>query len=341
MLETMDRPSLYDVKSVWSTGNADMRVLLRLFALAILGVTAVSCHQPSSPPNPTGEARDASAHVQVSTQTPEAAAESTNVQIYSVRGVALELKADSRTVVIKHEAVPDFMPAMTMPFEARDGTQLQNVAPGDEVTFRLHVSEQDNWIDEVRRTGKTSPVDIPGSETVRIIKPLKVGDAVPDSAFTNELGQPISLGQFKGQALVATFIFTRCPVPNFCRRMSANFVEASEKLKAMKTPRNWHLLSISFDPEFDTPATLKQYAERYNYDPEKWSFVTSEMIDMDAMTGRFGLVVRRDGTDLDHNLRTVVIDTEGKVRRIFVGNEWTPDDLVREIVRAARAGKRG
>ena len=172
---------------------------------------------------------------------------------------------------------------------------------------------------------------------MRIVKPLKVGDAVPDSAFTNELGQPISLGQFKGQALVVTFIFTRCPVPNFCRRMSANFVEASEKLKAMKTPRNWHLLSISFDPEFDTPATLKQYAERYNYDPEKWSFATSEMIDMDAMTGRFGLVVRRDGTDLDHNLRTVVIDTEGKVRRIFVGNEWTPDDLVREIVRAARA----
>ena len=97
-----------------------MRVLLRLFALAILGVTAVSCHQPSSTPNPTGEARDASAHVQVSTQTPEAAAESTNVQIYSVRGVAQELKADSRTVVIKHEAVPDFMPAMTMPFEVRD-----------------------------------------------------------------------------------------------------------------------------------------------------------------------------------------------------------------------------
>ncbi len=223
--------------------------------------------------------------MQVSTQIPEAAAESTNVQIYSVRGVVQELKADSRTVVIKHEAVPDFMPAMTMPFEARDGTQLQNVAPGDEVTFRLHVSEQDNWIDEVRRTGKTSPVDIPGSETVRIIKPLKVGDAVPDYAFTNELGQPISLGQFKGKALVVTFIFTRCPVPNFCRRMSANFVEASEKLKAMKTPRNWHLLSISFDPEFDTPATLKQYAERYNYDPETWSFATSEMIDMDAIDG--------------------------------------------------------
>ena len=328
-----------------------MHKLLWVFALMLCGAAAVSCHQPSSTPNTKAGA--ASSSVQVSAPATEAGTASVEtqnstpvtqsepaLQIYSITGVVQELKAEARTVVIKHGAVPDFMPAMTMPFTVTNEKELQNLSPGDEVTFRLHVSEQDNWIDQVRKTGRTLQLDYTGSETVRIVKPLKVGDAVPDYAFTSELGEPISLGQFKGKALALTFIFTRCPVPNFCRRMSANFAEASAQLKASKSPGNWHLLSISFDPEFDTPGTLKQYAERYGYDPETWSFATAGTSDMDAVAGRFGLVVRRDGTDLDHNLRTVVIDTDGRIRRVFVSNQWTPDDLVREMVKATRAKRR-
>lgn len=334
-----------------------MRNLLRPCVIAILVVATGSCHQRASTLNPTDKAGNASPNVQASApttdageasvrvqdsaQAPEGALQSTDVQVYAVKGVVQELKADRRTVVIKHEPVPDFMPAMTMPFKARDAGELENVAPGDEVTFTLHVSEQDNWIGEVRKTGKIVPPNAPGSERVRIVKPLKMGDAVPDYAFTNELGESIRLEQFRGRVIAMTFIFTRCPVSSFCRRMSANFARASERLKAMKSAPKWHLLSISFDPEFDTPGTLKEYAERYNYDPQTWSFVTCRPDDLDTITARFGLVVRRNDADLDHNLRTVVIDPEGKLRKVFIGNEWTPDDLVRAIAMSSRAGSRG
>jgi len=256
------------------------------------------------------------------------------IQTYPIRGVVEELTEDGRTVVIRHEAVPNFMPAMTMPFKVRDEKELENLSPGDEVTFRLLVSDQDNWIDEVRATGKTVRLEA-RSDGLRIATPLKVGDAVPDYSLTNEFGESLSLGQFKGKVLAGTFIFTRCPLPDFCRRMSNNFGEASERLKAMKSPPNWHLLSISFDPEFDTPETLKQYGQRYSYDPQVWSFATAASNDIEVIAGRFGLIVRRNGTELDHNLRTVVIDAEGKVRKIFLGNEWTPAALVREMVKAA------
>ncbi len=328
-----------------------MRELLRLFTLTLCSATAVSCHQPSPGPNP--ESGAAASGVRLSAPAREVATASDEpgnsapitrsepiVQTHSVRGVVEELRAGTQTVVIRHEAVPDFMPAMTMPFRAMDEKELQNLAPGDEVTFRLNVSDEDNWIDQVAKTGRTVRMDTPAPETVRNIRPLKVGDAVPDFVLTDERGQAISLGQFRGKALAVTFIFTRCPVPNFCRRMSSNFAEAAAQLKAGKVPGNWHLLSISFDPEFDTPATLKQYAERYGYDPATWSFAVPETSDVDAVAGRFGLVVRRTANDLDHNLRTFVIDTEGRIRKVFVGNEWTTNDLVREIVKAMRVRRR-
>ena len=186
---------------------------------------------------------------------------------------------------------------MTMPFKVTDETELRNLAPGDEVTFRLHVSEQDNWIDEIRKTGKTDPLNRSASDAAPIIKPLKVGERVPDYVLTDESGRSIRLDQFKGNALALTFVFTRCPVPDFCRRMSSNFAEAGEQLAARKSPRNWHLLSISFDPEFDTPAELKRYGERYPHDPERWTFATAEMSVVDRLAGRFGLVVRRNGSE--------------------------------------------
>lgn len=312
---------------MWAEGKApagnEMRKLF--FFLAVCCASAILW----DPPFPVGLT---AARAQ-STEAPGSAVEA---QKFLVRGVVQELPAGGGTVVIRHEAVPDFMPAMTMPFKVTDETELRNLAPGDEVTFRLHVSEQDNWIDEIRKTGKIVPLNRSASDTAPIIKPLKVGERVPDYVLTDESGRSIRLDQFKGNALALTFVFTRCPVPDFCRRMSSNFAEAGEQLAARKSPRNWHLLSISFDPEFDTPAELKRYGERYPHDPERWTFATAQMSVIDPLAGRFGLVVRRNGSELDHNLRTAVIDTEGRLRKIFVGNEWTPDDLVREMVKATR-----
>jgi protein SCO1/2 len=121
--------------------------------------------------------------------------------------------------------------------------------------------------------------------------------------------------------------------------MSSNFGETQKALKALaNAPTNWHLAMLSFDPEFDTPGILKVYAKRYGADPAKWTFLTGAMIDIDALTEQFGMQFARDGGGISHNVRTVVVDTRGRVRRIIAGNEWKPEELVAEIVEAAAAG---
>lgn len=269
---------------------------------------------------------------------------STNLQIFQVTGIVQKLETNGTTVVIKHEEIPGYMAKMTMPFEVKDTNELRDVFPGDHVSFRMLVTDDDGWIDQVTVYLRTNaPAGAPAYEftrQVRMVEPLEVGDVLPDYPMTNELGQAISLGQFKGQALAFTFIFTRCPFPNFCPRMASNFSDTYKQLKAdTNAPTNWHLLSISFDVTFDTPKTLKSYAQRYKYDPEKWNYATGALIEIDALTEQFGLVFARDEGNMinfNHNLRTVVVDTTGKIHKILIGNEWKPEELTEAIKAAAQ-----
>jgi protein SCO1/2 len=241
------------------------------------------------------------------------------------------------------------MPAMTMDFEVKNTNELTGLLPGDSVSFRMVVMEDQGWIEQIKKTGQAAPPvtatpAVPGQpETfrrVREVDPLNVGDLIPDYKFTNETGQAVNLSDFRGKAVAFTFIFTRCPFPNFCPRMSSNFEEAMKKLKAMPNgPKNWHLLSITIDPTFDTPNILKGYARRFGYDPLHWSYLTGELIDITAIAEQFGLQFwRQDGT-INHNLRTVVLDTEGRVQKVFNANEWKVDELVAELVKAAQMKK--
>jgi len=176
-------------------------------------------------------------------------------------------------------------------------------------------------------------------QVVRDVPQLEVGDKLPDYHFTNELGQPISTSQFQGQALAFTFFFTRCPYPNFCPYVSNGFEETQKKLQAMtNAPANWHLLSISFDPEFDTPAALKAYAALREYDPARWDFVTGDLADLTALGSQFGEYFGHDPAGgFNHNLRTVIVDARGRIQRVIQGNTWTSDELVAEMLKAAAA----
>ena len=264
-------------------------------------------------------------------------------QIYQVNGIVREVLPKSKQVKIEHEKIPNYMEAMTMTFDVKDDKEIAGLEPGDKVSFRMVVREKDGWIEQVKKTGGSAP-SAPAPEPadirpVREVEPLKVGDLMPDYHFTNELGQPVSLSDFKGQALAFTFIFTRCPFPTFCPRMSDNFEQVQKKLKTMtNAPANWHLLTITFDPEFDTPAVLKSYAKRFGADPKHWNFATGELIDITAITEQFGLLFWKPNpqqpTGISHNLRTVVLDAEGRVQKIFSENTWKVDDLAEEIVRA-------
>lgn len=264
----------------------------------------------------------------------------TNQQFFQVKGVVKELKDDGKTIVIKHEEVTNYMPAMTMPFEVKNTNELRGLQSGDAVGFRLIVTDKDAWIDHLIKLNTSSAVEQPSRPVVRMardVDPLNVGDLLPEYHFTNELGEAISTSQFKGQALAFTFFFTRCPYPTFCPLMSSNFQEAQKKLPATpNAPTNWHLLSISFDPEFDSPAVLKTYAARYDYDPAHWSFVSGALIDLTAIAEQVGAYFGHDETGaVQHNLRTVVVDASGRVQKIFSNNKWTSDELVAEIIKAA------
>jgi protein SCO1/2 len=264
----------------------------------------------------------------------------TNQEIHPAKGVVIEVLPAEKQVRIKHDAIPGYMSAMTMPFDVKDTNELTGLQPGDPVSFRVVVANNFGWIDQIRKIGAQSnvPLTTGAFRLVRDVEPLNEGDLLPDYHFTNQLGQAVSTAQFKGQALAITFLFTRCPFPQYCPLLANNFAATQKKLLTMpNAPTNWHLLTISFDPEFDTPEILQRYAEAHDADPSRWTFATGALIDVTAIGQQFGLAFwKEQGGIISHNLRVVVIDPAGRVQKIFTGNDWQSEDLVAEMVKATK-----
>jgi protein SCO1/2 len=265
-------------------------------------------------------------------------------KVYHARGVIKGFPSPT-TVKIAHEEIPGYMAAMTMALGVKNTNELKGMIVGDQITFDVVVTKDDGWIENLKSLGAAPPVtqtntnETPHFRRVRDVDPLSVGDTMPDYPFVTEDGKRIRLSDFKGQAIALTFFFTRCPFPTFCPRMSSNFEKAAKELSKPGNPTNWHFLSISFDTEVDTPEQLKRYATRYEHDPSKWNFVTSELIEIDAITEQFGVVFAKQNGSINHNLRTVVIDANNKIQQILVGNEWSVDEFVAEVKKAAQAKK--
>jgi len=265
-------------------------------------------------------------------------------QTFVVNGLVKELEPDGKTVVIQHEAISNYMAAMTMPFEVRDPKGLRGLKAGDAITFHLVVTSKEGWVEEITQRQKSpeaaaaaTNASVPaGIQISRAVEPLDVGDMLPDYHFTNELGQAVSLGHYKGGVLAFTFFFTSCPFPNFCPRLTSNFAEAAAQLHQMPgAPAKWQLLSISFDPKNDIPQRLQTYAKAAHYDPDHWSFLTGDAEQISELADQFGQNFWTEGNTISHNLRTVLVDAHGRVRKIYQGNNWTSAELAQEIVKAA------
>jgi protein SCO1/2 len=257
---------------------------------------------------------------------------------YEVKGTILSLKPEQSAVVIEHEEIPGYMSAMTMPFFVHDTNELAGLIPGEEVRFKMIITQDDAWIEDIEKTGQAKNILPPnaGIRIVRDVEPLDIGDVLPDYSLTNEFGQRVQLSQYRGKALVLAFLFTRCPLPMYCPLTTRKLAETQEALLARSTgPTNWHLLAVTVDPEFDTPARLKQFGETYHYKPERWSFATGDLTDITALAEQFGLMFWEEGGTISHNLRTVVVDADGIIRTNMVGNEWKVETLVAEVVEAA------
>ena len=261
---------------------------------------------------------------------------------FEVRGVVRKVNADRAQLIVKHEEIPGYMAAMTMPFDVRPTNEMSKVKPGDRIAFRMLVTTNDGWIDRIRVLGQDTNA-APDPQPVRFVsaaKALAAGDLLPDYTLTNELGRTIRLSDYRGKVLAFTFIFTRCPFPDFCPRITDHFSRTLKKLNAKPgAPADFHLLSISFDPQHDTPELLLAYAERYAYDPKKWSLATGAWDQLEPLTSHFGLIFGRDvpPEKMEHNLRTVVVKPDGRIQAILNSNDWEVDELVTEIEKAAKA----
>jgi len=256
-------------------------------------------------------------------------------QHYDVRGVVRGISPDCTTLEIQHENIPDFMPSMTMPFLARNRKEIADLKPGDAISFRMTVTKKDFWIHHVKKISREDvdvrepkPEPMPESQSSR----LKEGDAMPAFSLTNQDGRQINERTFQGQPLVLTFVFTRCAVPNFCPRMTDNFSELQNLIKAENDAvAKTHLLSITLDPAFDTPQILNQYGAHSNEDPNVWSLATGNPKEIDALTQAFSVYRRTEGGTLSHGLATALVGPDGKIVKIWRGNTWTPEEIISEI----------
>jgi len=254
---------------------------------------------------------------------------------FEMRGQILALRSETE-VLVKHEDIKGFMPAMTMPYKVRDPEVLRGMAAGDLISGTLAVSDTDAWLTRLQKTG-TAPItdEVPKPSPAATVVLLQPGQMAPATALTDASGASVSLPTWRGSAVAVTFIYTRCPLPQYCPLMDRRFAELQRAVKSdAALSGRVHLLSVSFDPDADTPAVLRAHASKLGADPAMWHFVTAPRDVVDRFAAAFGVnVIREADTTITHNLRTAVIDPAGRVVSVYDGTDWTPDRLVSDLRR--------
>jgi protein SCO1 len=258
---------------------------------------------------------------------------------YELQGRVVAVDTGARQLTIAHKDIPGLMEGMTMPFTVsdKDTWVFKSIAPGDQVHATLVLGDYAE-LQDINFT-KGSDTESDGSSALRIPEP---GDEVPDFTLVNQNGKTIEFRQFRGKPLLLTFIYTRCPFPDYCLRMSNNFAQVVQQLqKDPKTFAAAQLLSISIDPEHDKPAALRSYGERYvgRMDPRfaHWEFASGSPEQVRKVADFFGLAYNQKDGQIVHGLVTVLVGKDGKVAKVYSGNDWKPGEVAADFMAAAGA----
>jgi protein SCO1/2 len=252
---------------------------------------------------------------------------------YEVRGQILSFDPQRKEVVVDHEDIAGFMPAMVMPYHVQDVALLEGKKPGDMVTATLVVEEVDAYLMTLTTTGH-EPLKTPAAgPLITDADILRDGDLVPDHALVDQAATPLPMQSLRGHRVALTFMYTRCPIPDFCPLMDKQFADVQAQIKKSPDLADVQLLSVTLDPEFDTPAVLAQHAKTLGADPVRWHFATGSPDEVLAFAKRFGVIVEAGDTSaaLVHSLRTAVIDSQGRLVKAYSGNMWSPAELVADL----------
>lgn len=259
---------------------------------------------------------------------------------YPITGQILGVDLAKQTITIRHEDIEGLMPGMTMTFPVVSPEDLKGRAVGELVHGTLEVSDSLGRLTALTHTG-SAELPAGANQIAMATELLDVGADVPDAAFVDQADRRRSFAEWRGSVTVVTFVYTSCPLPNYCPLMDQNFETLQRAIAADAALRGQvKLVSISVDPVHDTPAVLAAHAARRKATPETWTWLTGDPVTIDKFAGRFGVgILRPEGaTDITHNLRTTVIDRTGRVRTIYSGNGWTPAEVLTDL-RAAVAAR--
>jgi protein SCO1/2 len=256
----------------------------------------------------------------------------TNPPRYPIQAEVISAEPQRQMITVKHGDIPGLMPAMTMSYMVADPKQIEKLGPGDKITADLVVSESKGRLENIVLVSKGDGKPSPGTSQ----RLPEKGDSVPDFAFVNQDGKPIHIRDYRGKALLVTFIYTRCPLPDYCPRMNENFRQIQSILRENPDSlKKAAFLSISFDPEHDTPKVLKHYASIYNRaitPPADWQFAVPAAKDLPEIAYFFGLVYQPDNAQIVHSLSTTLISPTGKIENYYDNNEWTPAEVSQSIL---------
>jgi protein SCO1 len=275
-----------------------------------------------------------------------------SVVTYKLAGTVRAIKKDAGQVVIRHDEIRGFMQAMTMPFSVKDRALLDDLAVGDEVQGTLRVESEGGQVKDYELTDLVvsrpalapPPVSSPslrlklsGGEPELTLAPrlLEPGENVPDFTMTTQEGTALKLSDLEGDVVVLTFIYTRCPLPDFCPLMDRKFAELAAAIESVpERARRVRLISLSFDPEHDTPDVLVKHARTQGAKPPLWRFAVASHEELARVAPRLGLTYGPTATEIVHNLSTAVIDPRGRLATLLVGTEaktWKPVELLKVI----------
>ena len=261
---------------------------------------------------------------------------------YPVTGIVLQVDPPKRSFVASCAAIPGYMEAMVMPYSVLDSRQLADLKPGAYVDFTLVVEKKRSYAEGIRvHRYEASEREPLVARRLKLLEApratVKPGETVPDFTLTDQTGRPVTLSQWAGKVVAVTFIYTNCPLPDYCFRLSNNLSQINQRF-AGRMGRDLVLLSISFDPVRDQPKVLAKYASTFKADPETWRFLTGPLDKVKAVTSQFGLNYWPEEGYLTHTMHTLVIDRQGRLAADFEGNQFTARQLG-DYVEALMSGK--